>query len=69
MREAYFTGADDPHAQLKRAPRADIAESAWAELYPTESRLFRPPETGRIAVRVINLCGDEVMQVYEVPAT
>ena len=69
MREAYFIGADDPYVQLKRALRADIDESAWAELYSTESRLFRPPETGRIAVKVINHYGDEVMQVDEVPAT
>ena len=66
VREAYFTGGNDPYAQLRRSLRADIDESAWAELYSTVSREFRPPETGRIAVKVINHYGDEVMQVYEI---
>jgi hypothetical protein len=50
----------------KGALRADIDESAWASLYRTESRPFPPPETGKIAVKVINHYGDEVMKVYEV---
>jgi adenine-specific DNA-methyltransferase len=66
VRDAYFTGAGDPFAQLKRALRADIDESAWETLYRTESRPFPLPETGRIAVKVINHYGDEVMKVYAI---
>jgi adenine-specific DNA-methyltransferase len=66
VRHAYFTGASDPYAQLKRALRADIDEDAWASLYSTVSRPFPAPETGKIAVKVINHYGDEVLQVYEV---
>jgi adenine-specific DNA-methyltransferase len=66
VREAYFTGAGDPFQSLRRALRADIDEAAWASLYRTDSRPFPPPETGKIAVKVINHYGDEVMKVYEV---
>jgi adenine-specific DNA-methyltransferase len=66
VREAYFTGAGDPYQSLRRALRADIDEAAWASLYRTESRPFPAPETGKIAVKVINHYGDEVMKVYEV---
>ncbi len=68
VRHAYFTGATDPYAQLKRALRADIDEDAWASLYSTVSRPFPVPETGKIAVKVINHYGDEVLQVYDVAA-
>ena len=30
------------------------------------SRPFRQPETGKIAVKVINHCGDEVLKVFEI---
>jgi adenine-specific DNA-methyltransferase len=66
VREAYFTGAGDPYSSLRKALRADIDESAWGTLYTTESRSFPRPETGRIAVKVINHYGDEVMKVYPV---
>jgi len=66
VRHAYFTGADDPYGKLKRALKADINEAAWAALYSTVSRPFDPPTTGKIAVKVINHYGDEVMKVYEV---
>jgi len=52
--------------RLKRALRAEINESAWAALYSTTSYLFDPPKTGKIAVKVINHYGDEVLKVYEV---
>jgi adenine-specific DNA-methyltransferase len=58
-------GAGDPYEQLKRALRADIDEDVWASLYSTVSRPFPPPKTGKIAVKVINHYGDEVMKVYE----
>jgi adenine-specific DNA-methyltransferase len=66
VRHAYFTGADQPFEELQRALRAEIDEDAWASLYRTESRPFPAPETGKIAVKVINHYGDEVMQVYGV---
>jgi adenine-specific DNA-methyltransferase len=66
VRHAYFTGAGDPYAQLRRALRADVDEDAWASLYATVSRPFPAPETGRIAVKVINHYGDEVLKVYPI---
>jgi adenine-specific DNA-methyltransferase len=66
VRHAYFTGADEPYEKLKRALKADIDEAAWATLYSTVSRPFAPPETGKIAVKVINHYGDEVLKVFEV---
>ena len=65
VRHAYFTGADQPYEKLKKALRAEIDESAWSELYSTVSRPFDPPSTGKIAVKVINHYGDEVLKVYE----
>jgi adenine-specific DNA-methyltransferase len=66
VRHAYFTGADEPYERLKRALRADIDESAWQSLYSTTSRFFAPPESGRIAIKVINHYGDEVLKVFDV---
>jgi adenine-specific DNA-methyltransferase len=66
VRHCYFTGSNDPYARLKRALKADIDEAAWQSLYSTRSRPFNPPSTGKIAVKVINHYGDEVLQVYGV---
>jgi len=66
VRDAYFTGGEEPYEQLARALRADVDEEAWQQLYSTTSRPFAPPETGRIAVKIINHYGDEVLKVYEV---
>jgi adenine-specific DNA-methyltransferase len=66
VRHAYFTGADEPYDRLKRALRADIDEAAWSALYSTRSLPFPRPATGKIAVKVINHYGDEVLKVYEV---
>jgi adenine-specific DNA-methyltransferase len=66
VRQAYFLGADEPYEKLKRALRADIDEAAWASLYTTKSRPFPVPETGEIAVKVINHYGDEVLKRYPV---
>jgi adenine-specific DNA-methyltransferase len=63
---AYFLGADKPFEKLKKALKADINEDLWEELYSTTSRPFPKPKTGRIAVKVINHYGDEVMKVVEV---
>jgi adenine-specific DNA-methyltransferase len=66
VRHCYFTGDQDPYARLKRALKADIDSGAWETLHRTESRAFPRPETGKIAVKVINDYGDEVMKVFEV---
>ena len=66
VRHAYFTGADEPYEKLKRALRAEIDESAWSQLYSTRSRPFDQPKSGKIAVKVINHYGDEVLKVYAV---
>jgi adenine-specific DNA-methyltransferase len=64
VRHAYFTGADEPYEKLKRALRAEIDEAAWSQLYSTKSRPFEKPDSGKIAVKVINHYGDEVLKVY-----
>jgi adenine-specific DNA-methyltransferase len=66
VRHAYFTGADQPYDKLKRALRADIDEAAWSALYSTTSRPFPKPATGKIAIKVINHYGDEVLKVFEI---
>ncbi|MBI5647558.1 MAG: hypothetical protein HY962_11555 [Ignavibacteriae bacterium] len=66
VRHAYFTGADEPYDKLKRALRADIDEAAWASLYSTISTPFTKPLSGKIAVKVINHYGDEVVRVMGV---
>ena len=66
VRHAYFTGAEEPYDKLKRALRAEIDEAAWSALYSTVSRPFDIPKTGKIAIKVINHYGDEVLKVYEV---
>ena len=63
VRHAYFTGAGEPYEKLKRALRAEVDETAWSALYSTRSRPFDKPTTGRIAVKVINHYGDEVLKV------
>jgi adenine-specific DNA-methyltransferase len=66
VRHAYFLGANDPYKQLKTTLKAEIDEDAWATLYRNVSRPFERPESGRIAVKVINHFGDEVMKVFGV---
>jgi adenine-specific DNA-methyltransferase len=66
VRHCYFTGGQDPYKRLKTALKAEIELDAWASLNATVSRPFVRPESGRIAVKVINDYGDEVMKVFEV---
>jgi len=66
VRQAYFTGAEEPYEKFKRALRAEIDEATWSSLYSTVSHSFDPPKTGKIAIKVINHYGDEVLKVYEV---
>ena len=67
VRHAYFLGADDPYDSLKRTLKAEINEEAWESLHSAVSRPFDKPKSGRIAVKVINHLGDEVMKVYKTP--
>jgi adenine-specific DNA-methyltransferase len=64
VRHAYFTGADDPYDKLRRALKADISDEAWATVNSTVSRPFPRPKSGKVAVKVINHYGDEVMKVF-----
>ena len=66
VRHAYFLGANDPYKSLKTTLKAEVNEEAWATLNNDTSRPFDKPKSGRIAVKVINHLGDEVMKVFRV---
>ena len=66
VRHAYFLGANDPYRALKTTLKAEINEDAWTTLNSDTSRPFDKPASGRIAVKVINHLGDEVMKVFRV---
>ena len=51
---------------LKTSLKAEIDRDAWETLHSDISRPFAKPESGRIAVKVINHLGDEVMKVFSV---
>jgi adenine-specific DNA-methyltransferase len=63
VRHAYFLGANDPYSALKTTLKAEINAEAWATLNSDTSRPFDKPASGRIAVKVINHLGDDVMKV------
>ncbi len=75
VRHAHFLGGEKtdrkgkkkgPYDSLATVLKAAIDQDAWASLYSTTSRRFPVPTTGKVAVKVINHYGDEVLQVYEV---
>ncbi len=66
VRHDYFLGAQDPYKSLKTALKAEVDQEAWETLYRDTSRPFARPSSGRIAVKVINHFGDEVMKVFSV---
>jgi adenine-specific DNA-methyltransferase len=66
VRHAYFLGASDPYKSLKTTLKAEINKEAWESLHSDASRPFPKPQSGRIAVKVINHLGDEVMKVFRV---
>src|SRR3990172_6927117 len=66
VRHAYFLGANDPYSALKTSLKAEVNAEAWATLHSDTSRPFDKPKSGRIAVKVINHLGDEVMKVFKV---
>ena len=65
VRHAYFLGANDPYKSLKTTLKAEVDQEAWESLHSAVSRPFDRPKSGRIAVKVINHLGDEVMKVYK----
>ncbi len=66
VRHAYFLGANDPYKSLKTTLKAEIDREAWESLHSDVSRAFDRPKNGRVAVKVINHLGDEVMKVFSV---
>jgi adenine-specific DNA-methyltransferase len=66
VRQAYFLGANDPYSALKTTLKAELDEDAWETLHSDTSRPFPKPAAGSIAVKVINILGDEVMKVFKV---
>ena len=66
VRHAYFLGANDPYKSLKTTLKAEINREAWETLHSDTSRPFEKPKSGRIAVKIINHLGDEVMKVFRV---
>ena len=66
VRHAYFLGANDPYKSLKTTLKAEIDADAWDSLNSDISRPFPRPASGRVAVKVINHLGDEVMKVFRV---
>ena len=66
VRHAYFPGAEIPYKQLKTTLKGEVDEEAWESLKRTVSRPFPRPKSGRVAVKVINHLGDEVMKVIGV---
>jgi len=68
VRHAYFLGADEPYEKLKKSLRAGIDEAEWSKLYSATSQPSEASAKGKIAVKVINHFGDEVLKVCPVPA-
>ncbi len=66
VHHAYFLGANDLYKSLKTHLKAKINEDTWATLHSDTSRPFDKPKSGRIAVKVINHLGDEVMKAFRV---
>lgn len=66
VRHAYFLGASDPYNSLKTTLKAEINKEAWESLNSNTSRPFPKPKSKKIAVKVINHLGDEVMKVFKV---
>jgi adenine-specific DNA-methyltransferase len=64
VRHAYFLGALHPYKALKAALKEEVDPEAWETLYSDTSRVFPRPSTGRIAVKMINHFGDDVMKVF-----
>jgi adenine-specific DNA-methyltransferase len=66
VRHAYFTGTDKPMERLEKALRTQVDSVVWDSIYGTVSRPFPKPKTNKIALKVINHYGDEVLKVFDV---
>lgn len=66
VRHAYFLGTKDPYSSLKTTLKSEINKETWRTLRSRISRPFKRPNSGRIAVKVINHLGDEVMKILKV---
>jgi adenine-specific DNA-methyltransferase len=66
VRHAYFLGDEQPYERLQKALKGEISPESWDSLYSATSRKFPVPKTGKIAIKVINHFGDEVMKVYPI---
>jgi len=66
VRHAYFLGQNDPYTALKTTLKTEIDSDAWSTLHRAISRPFPAPLHRRIAIKVINHLGDEVMKVFRV---
>lgn len=66
VRQAYFLGQKDPYQALRDTLKAEIDAEAWESIHKDISRPFEVPSTGRIAVKIINHLGDEVMKVFPI---
>jgi len=51
---------------MKTTLKAEIDAEAWDSLYGDVSRSFPKPKSERIAVKLINHLGDEMMKVFGV---
>jgi adenine-specific DNA-methyltransferase len=54
-----------PYSAHKTTLKVEIDPEAWATLNSDTSRAFPKPKSGRIAVKVINHLGDEVMKAFK----
>jgi len=64
VRHVYFLGSQEPYEKLKKALKADIDEGEWEKINKATSVPFAAPKSGKIAVKVVNHYGDEVLKVY-----
>jgi len=57
--------ADPVHARSGRTPcKRRPTRDVWATLHSAVSRPFAKPKSGRIALKLINYYGEEVLKIY-----
>jgi adenine-specific DNA-methyltransferase len=61
--QAFFPGGQDPWDKLQRALKARIEPEAFEQMRGTQSFPFQTGERKRVAVKVIDFRGNEVMRV------
>jgi adenine-specific DNA-methyltransferase len=67
--QAFFPGDPDAWEKLQRALKAQIAPEAFEQMRGTVSFPFEPGEHRRIAVKVIDFRGNEVVRVVSLGGT